>query len=494
MVENKDFINPKLFGQQQYNENMIIFIKNLISKLEVEDSGTIIFSPTPNQAPKIANGLAELSNIGDTPPELKGLVEYIAESVHENYSLIECVEKGIGYHHGKMPSHIRIIIEKAFSKLLLKTLVCTTTLMQGVNLPAKNIISRNPNLYTQRRSGLENARLTGYEFANLRGRAGRLMKDFVGRAIILDEGAFDDAQIDLFENPTKEVTVGYGDRFNVDREEILENLVDGKEPSVDLLNNDILIYIRQMIIKYNEDSLNRMGKTGIMITQDEFVKIKDQLEKLEVPKEVCVKNWHWDPITLNEIYLANKKGIFRNMPKSPYDSYFVNTLISNILTLQQVAPYYYDRYLNIYGKSFDKRIYSLIINAQKWSCETSLKEIISWDSSIDKQEIDGIISDLNKNVMYSIPKLLKPLTQIQDGENDLLLYMEMGAFNPETRRLMEIGIPRETSIKLFEIMKNKKINVIIEEGVNDELLYKFLNDYLSELNYWEKVQVEDFII
>lgn len=93
-------------------------------------------------------------------------MRYIENSVHKNYSLAECVQKGVAYHHGKMPSHIRVVIEKAFSQLLFKTIVCTTTLMQGVNLPAKNIVARNPNLFTKKSN--DNAKLTGYEFANLR--------------------------------------------------------------------------------------------------------------------------------------------------------------------------------------------------------------------------------------------------------------------------------------------------------------------------------------
>lgn len=54
--------------------------------------------------------------------------------------------------------------------------------MQGVNLPAKNIIIRNPNLFV--RKGESSAKLSPYEFANLRGRAGRLLTDFVGRTIV----------------------------------------------------------------------------------------------------------------------------------------------------------------------------------------------------------------------------------------------------------------------------------------------------------------------
>ncbi|WP_174497330.1 helicase-related protein [Salirhabdus euzebyi] len=124
---------------------------------------------------------------------LESLNDYIRDTVHKNYFLIDCIDRGIAYHHGKIPKHIRNAVEKAFKNLVINKVVCTTTLMQGVNLPAKNIITRNPNLFIKAKSAGDNPKLTGYEFSNLRGRAGRLMNDFVGRSIVLDEPAFEDA-------------------------------------------------------------------------------------------------------------------------------------------------------------------------------------------------------------------------------------------------------------------------------------------------------------
>lgn len=248
-----------------------------------------------------------------------------------------------------------------------------------------------------------------------------------------------------------------------------------------------------MIIKYDNDSLPRMRKTGVNISQEEFKKIREQLHHLKIPKHLCTKNWYWDPITLNEIYLKNNEGIFRKMPKTPFDENYINTLLSNISLLRDIAPYYYNRYLNIQEKWFNKRVYSLLINAQKWSKEIPLKEIISWGDTSDHRNIDNNIADINKEIMYSIPKLMQPLVQIQDEDNILLTYMEMGAYYPETRRMIEIGIPRETSIRLTGIMKKNNVNVIVGENVDDNLLFKFLKKYSNQLDYWEQVQIEDFI-
>ena len=79
--------------------------------------------------------------------------------------------------------HVRRTLEKAIVSKQINNVVCTTTLMQGVNMPAQNIIIRNPHLYLKKTDTA--AELSNYEMANLRGRAGRLLKDFIGRTYVL---------------------------------------------------------------------------------------------------------------------------------------------------------------------------------------------------------------------------------------------------------------------------------------------------------------------
>src|SRR5690606_12537039 len=143
--------------------------------------------------------------------EVGSLSEYIAEFVHKDYDLVDLVQSGVAYHTGKLPLHIRSAIEDSFSKGIINNIVCTTTLMQGVNFPASNIIVRNPYLFTRRMKNRENVKLSNYEFSNLRGRAGRLLKEFIGRTIVLDESSFEIEKENesLFEHTEKELSTGY---------------------------------------------------------------------------------------------------------------------------------------------------------------------------------------------------------------------------------------------------------------------------------------------
>jgi replicative superfamily II helicase len=44
------------------------------------------------------------------------------------------------YHHGGMPENVRLYVESSFSKIKeIKYIVTTSTLLQGVNIPAEKI-------------------------------------------------------------------------------------------------------------------------------------------------------------------------------------------------------------------------------------------------------------------------------------------------------------------------------------------------------------------
>lgn len=49
------------------------------------------------------------------------------------------LEKGIAYHFGGIPEEIKIKVEELYKLGFIKIIFCTSTLLEGVNLPAKNI-------------------------------------------------------------------------------------------------------------------------------------------------------------------------------------------------------------------------------------------------------------------------------------------------------------------------------------------------------------------
>lgn len=109
--------------------------------------------------------------------KLDNLIELIKSSMHEQYYLIDCLKKGIAYHFGGLPQQIREEIETLFQENIIEYIFCTSTLLEGVNLPAKNIFILSNAI------GL--SKFSKIDFWNLAGRAGRLTKDLSGNIICL---------------------------------------------------------------------------------------------------------------------------------------------------------------------------------------------------------------------------------------------------------------------------------------------------------------------
>lgn len=67
-------------------------------------------------------------------------VASISDAVHSDYYLVEAIKKGVVYHHGSMPENIRSFIETLYSKEKeIRYIVTSSTLLEGVNLPATSL-------------------------------------------------------------------------------------------------------------------------------------------------------------------------------------------------------------------------------------------------------------------------------------------------------------------------------------------------------------------
>lgn len=103
------------------------------------------------------------------------VIKLIQEYLHKEYYLIDCLKKGIAFHFGKLPQRIREKMEALYEQKAIDYMFCTSTLLEGVNLPAQNIFILNNTI------GLR--KFTDVDFWNLAGRAGRLSKELSGNII-----------------------------------------------------------------------------------------------------------------------------------------------------------------------------------------------------------------------------------------------------------------------------------------------------------------------
>lgn len=101
----------------------------------------------------------------------------IRQDVHEQYYLADVIVKGVAYHMGYLPSSIRMRIEELFKAGVIRTLFCTSTLLEGVNLPADNLF------ITSHKSG--SREMNQIDFKNLIGRVGRIEFNLYGNVFFV---------------------------------------------------------------------------------------------------------------------------------------------------------------------------------------------------------------------------------------------------------------------------------------------------------------------
>jgi hypothetical protein len=158
--------------------------------LELGSSGSLVYAPGPSEAEEVAAQIANDCAVHDSP-ELLALASFIEEHIHPRYPLIGMVKRGVAFHYGKMPSLLREAIEVAFKQGLIRYLVCTTTLFQGVNLPARNVFIGTPTRGRNNKIMLDPALLW-----NFAGRAGRMKKDIVGNVFLVDYDRWEEKPMD----------------------------------------------------------------------------------------------------------------------------------------------------------------------------------------------------------------------------------------------------------------------------------------------------------
>lgn len=486
----KSITNPSSivgYGGKLYDNNFLSYLNEIVKRLNGQQN--IIFSPTAATARKIACSLDGERNTNELISEL---IEYYKSSIHPSYSMCSTLDKGVAYHHGKLPNHVRRTIEDAIHNKLITNIACTTTLLQGVNLPTQNIIIRNPHLYLKKTS--TSAELSSYEMANLRGRAGRLLKDFIGRTFALDETSFVNSdhsqQISLFEDTTKELPSGYEDRFEKYYEDIGQ-VIETNQPVNSSMGkyDDLLIYIRQSVLRYGTNARQKMNDVGVKLTKEQVAAIIHKLNELTVPKEICLKNRYWDPFVLETIY----QKFSGTVPAHPLER-GAATKLDNILKFLRDTPDTSGIYAKYIPNNLQKgrnRTYLRSL-CMKWAKETPLSDILATIHSENNDisdEIEDTIEILQNTVSYKVPLLLKPIFDIKNPDSSFLSCMMDGAYNKVSRILIEMGVPRECALYLYKTLfagynVNGKDDVDIETEIREKLIRS-----KDTLPYWIRVQL-----
>ncbi|MFD8097277.1 DEAD/DEAH box helicase [Streptomyces malaysiensis] len=162
-------------------------LTRLVAELVAQGQQVIVFQATRGEARKLAQQLARTLGL---PPAHTPLARLSSGDGGRTTDLLRtCLEGGVAFHIADLTTEERQSLEESFRgpESEVRVLVATTTLSQGVNLPADSVVISD----LKHPSG-DGRPYSVSEYKNMAGRAGRTgRRKWPGRAIILARGSAD---------------------------------------------------------------------------------------------------------------------------------------------------------------------------------------------------------------------------------------------------------------------------------------------------------------
>jgi hypothetical protein len=309
---------------------------------------------------------------------------------------------GIGVHHGRLPRFICQEMIRRFGDGRIKVLLCTSTVIEGVNTNAKAVVIFNN----------KKAFSAGYlTFRNIAGRAGRMFKHFYGKVY-------------CFERPTDDELVEVNDPIGTGNESTspsLLNLLEDEHLS-ERQRGDVTEHRTNTQIPLYLQKLNYF-----ITTENQEVVIKLMQEYFKVP----IGKIHGPELGRTEIIMIYK-------------------LVSELgFRLSSV--------LHTKKNDEEKAMYWAAALTQAYFAEgiTGLAKGMSANHTINDETIEQALEFVRNTIGYKLPKYIRALDRLRQ----YALGERYGSFEPFANRLEflntepvyvqldELGLPIEFSKK-----------------------------------------------
>ena len=435
-------------------------VTNLVPKGEP----TIIYCDRPYDCRLVAENIAKKVSSLELTEAIKNAITFFTTFVHEDYYLVDAIKNRIGYHYGKMPQFVRFYIKELFENKEIDLLCCTSTLLEGVNMPAKNIVLYSP------KAGDEMDRLS---ILNLAGRAGRLLKDYYGKIYCINVNEWKNGE-DVFSEKLEEIETSVERTLKKNINDLISYLEDENYlPSEGKLKESVKTLATSLLMKQlrypDLHFLANLKKRCETISQQQLNMIKELLVKktaeLILDKEIILKNRSIDPRFQNELYKEIKSD-FEPLP-FPDDYRFYYKLCS---IFQKLSKHIFREY----NRSYE---YFAFL-ASRWIQEAPYKSLIEGKISYNVRQgrhlgrdwkkfvnrlIDELDDEIEQKLKYEYTRALKCYLDITEAIQQkigdsrpycraLPIFLEAGTKNRNTLFLLEVGLSRTVAIRVAHLM------------------------------------------
>lgn len=457
---------------------------------------SIVYCNRTNIAVKVCEKLCNSGSFEDLDNDaLNEFADFIEYSISNKYLLSKYIRKGIVYHYGDLPPFIRGGIEELASEGYFKIIACTSTLLQGVNLPAQNIYIYNPS-----NGDIE---LTNLEFWNLAGRAGRMGYDFCGNIILIENRYWTD--IDRYDEKSSKVEFISDSYKNVEEltkkigmSQVINGTNDSDEIDDYVVSSAIIDRMNGQDIVINEECKDLAAYKNLEIMIDGII------DNFEPPKELLMRLVGVKYTNINKLwtyFISNEDTINNLLLPHPF-SVDSATFITNYKKIIKVInDCLMDEHL--YGE-YDRE--KLPYMSYSWIMENKLRSILLY--KINKYNLQKISSEeeisakveeqvkyLNNNIRFKLVKgfyaygeiLKEYLKQTKrekmlDNIINMPMYLEVGACRKSTIELISLGMNREFAIEVIDKYKIRENYIITDlKKINLDLIKNnYLKNKLSE--------------
>lgn len=422
----------------------------------------IIYGSEPKKCEDIAQLIMQQLPEEDTNENLMEFSEYIKEHLHKDYLLAETIRHGVAYHYGKLPTFIRKGIERLCSSGDIKFIVCTSTLLQGVNLPAKNVFISKPTKGQDAKK--HNIPMNAPDFWNLAGRAGRLTKDFDGNVFLLNLDEWEINPIAEGEKCTL-ITPSFKKCICEETEQLCQFIEDtnhksGKQSTQHFENAFMKLYFLEangqleQTLENFENAIDRQQKNRIIGL------IKSIKATITVPDNIAKKNPNisiYRQQALYDYFCKNLKRIKSFIPQHPMrsssitrDSYeqlfrVYNHIIAN--EQNELHKYFWWFSLDwMHGKPYKDLLKDQIEYANKKrrrgqaNVNTEARKL--FDSIETKLRFDYVKYSKCYNDILTYTLSTNGLEYMVESIPPLHLYLELGASSKTMINLIGLGLSR----------------------------------------------------
>lgn len=448
--------------------------------------GNIIYRNQTNHCEDVAKDISD--RIKEHPEDalLDEAADYVASIIHPKFSLADNLRKGVAFHYGPLPGSARILIERLVKEGRINFVVCTSTLAEGVNLPAKNLFMKNPFTKIPMKPS---ERVDDVTMQNITGRAGRMVKHFSGNVFIVqhDEWQFQDYFEDEDENERRVPSLY--DTLNGEVEKVIDAL-RGRLDHEDGDQYRFYTIANKLIREHSSGNLDNTMEAGdVLLTREQkqllISEIRNAHKRLKVSSFTLEASPTIGYIQQNKLYLSllDEESYESLLLIHPKSSGFYNRLVSVVTRLHEHG---------LYVPSEDYGVNYICLIASKWSRGKSLREIIEkqiehhGESGKENKSVRDVIKVINNDARFRLANALRCyhvlLSEILLGKgldlNSLPIhsFMEIGACDERMVMLINAGLSREAAKevdnnlpKSIEISSVKDLMSLYDQGGLEEL-------------------------